>query len=54
MDCFIRCYREDGVIAFWRGNWANVVRYFPTQALSFSFKDYFNSFFDLTQKRTKM
>jgi solute carrier family 25 (adenine nucleotide translocator) protein 4/5/6/31 len=25
----------------WRGNWVNVIRYFPTQALNFSFKDYF-------------
>jgi len=26
-------------LAFWRGNWANVVRYFPTTALNFGFKD---------------
>ena len=31
----------------WRGNWVNVVRYFPTQALSFSFKDFFNGFFNI-------
>jgi solute carrier family 25 (adenine nucleotide translocator) protein 4/5/6/31 len=46
-DCLVRCVREDGVISLWRGNWVNVVRYFPTQALSFSFKDYFNSLFKL-------
>jgi solute carrier family 25 (adenine nucleotide translocator) protein 4/5/6/31 len=42
-DCFIRCIREEGVLSLWRGNWINVVRYFPTQALGFSFKEYFNS-----------
>jgi solute carrier family 25 (mitochondrial adenine nucleotide translocator), member 4/5/6/31 len=26
----------------WRGNGVNVIRYFPTQALNFSFKDYYS------------
>jgi solute carrier family 25 (adenine nucleotide translocator) protein 4/5/6/31 len=43
MDCFLRCLREEGVVALWRGNWVNVIRYFPTQALGFSFKEYFNT-----------
>ena len=29
-DCFIRCIREEGTLSLWRGNWANVLRYFPT------------------------
>lgn len=49
-DCFRRCIQEDGFISLWRGNWVNVVRYFPTQALSFSFKDYFNSLFVLNHE----
>lgn len=32
-DCFGRVLREEGVLAFWRGNQANVIRYFPTQVL---------------------
>ena len=28
-----------GFISFWRGNLANCIRYFPTQALNFAFKD---------------
>ena len=28
-----------GLISFWRGNLANCIRYFPTQALNFAFKD---------------
>lgn len=33
-DCFKRVLREEGVLALWRGNQANVIRYFPTQVLS--------------------
>lgn len=29
-DCFTRVYREQGFASFWRGNMANVIRYFPT------------------------
>merc|ERR1712121_52066 len=35
VDCFVRIPKEQGFMAFWRGNLANVIRYFPTQALSF-------------------
>jgi len=38
-DCFYRTVTEEGVLALWRGNLANVIRYFPTQALNFAFKD---------------
>ena len=38
-DCFVRVTKEEGVVSLWRGNWANVLRYFPTQALNFAFKD---------------
>lgn len=40
-DCFTRVYREQGFASFWRGNLANVVRYFPTQALNFACKDFY-------------
>ncbi|KAL2935521.1 ADP ATP carrier protein [Bienertia sinuspersici] len=32
-DCFKRVFNEEGVFAFWRGNQANIIRYFPTQVL---------------------
>jgi len=40
-DCFRRVATEQGLLSFWRGNFANVVRYFPTQALNFACKDYY-------------
>lgn len=45
VDCFVRIPREQGILAFWRGNLANVIRYFPTQALNFAFKDKFKKIF---------
>lgn len=39
VDCVQKTLRTEGVIPFWRGNLANVLRYFPTQALNFAFKD---------------
>jgi solute carrier family 25 (adenine nucleotide translocator) protein 4/5/6/31 len=32
-------------MSLWRGNLANVLRYFPTQALNFAFKDWFKRMF---------
>merc|ERR1711970_1561197 len=39
LDCTQRVLRTEGIYPFWRGNLANVLRYFPTQALNFAFKD---------------
>ncbi len=30
-ECFSRTIRDEGVVSLWRGNMANVIRYFPTQ-----------------------
>ena len=45
LQCFQRIYREEGLVAFWRGNTANVARYFPSQALNFALKDKFKYIF---------
>merc|ERR1712240_88238 len=45
VDCFVRIPKEQGFGAFWRGNLANVIRYFPTQALNFAFKDTYKQLF---------
>merc|ERR1712212_876597 len=39
LDRTKRVLATEGVVPFWRGNLANVLRYFPTQALNFAFKD---------------
>jgi len=39
LDCSRRILTEEGVLPLWRGNLANCLRYFPTQALNFAFKD---------------
>ncbi|KXS13545.1 ADP/ATP carrier protein [Gonapodya prolifera JEL478] len=44
-DAFVRLSRDEGVGALWRGNLANVIRYFPTQALNFAFKDRYKRMF---------
>jgi solute carrier family 25 (adenine nucleotide translocator) protein 4/5/6/31 len=45
VDCTMRTFRSEGVLSFWRGNLANCIRYFPTQALNFAFKDKIKSAF---------
>jgi solute carrier family 25 (adenine nucleotide translocator) protein 4/5/6/31 len=45
MDVLVRIPKEQGFAAFWRGNLANVIRYFPTQALNFAFKDTYKKMF---------
>ncbi|MCO5608528.1 hypothetical protein L7F22_062739 [Adiantum nelumboides] len=50
-ECFKRTISEEGFISLWRGNTANVIRYFPTQALNFAFKDYFKKLFNKKKDR---
>jgi solute carrier family 25 (adenine nucleotide translocator) protein 4/5/6/31 len=51
LDCFRRVVTEEGVVSLWRGNLANVIRYFPTQALNFAFKDYFKKMFGFSKEK---
>jgi len=50
-ECFRRVSAQEGVASLWRGNTANVVRYFPTQALNFAFRDTFKSMFGYKKDR---
>jgi len=50
-DCFSRVIAEEGFASLWRGNMANVLRYFPTQALNFAFKDQFKRMFGYSQAK---
>jgi solute carrier family 25 (adenine nucleotide translocator) protein 4/5/6/31 len=49
IDCTTRVVSEEGVISLWRGNLANCIRYFPTQALNFAFKDQVKAAFKLSK-----
>ncbi|TFH48379.1 MAG: hypothetical protein E4G89_06395, partial [Methanothrix sp.] len=40
-DCFKRVIADQGFGSLYRGNLANVVRYFPTQAINFACKDFY-------------
>ncbi|XP_071719766.1 ADP,ATP carrier protein 1, mitochondrial-like [Rutidosis leptorrhynchoides] len=50
-ECFSRTVKDEGFMSLWRGNGANIVRYFPTQAFNFAFKDYFKSLFKFNKDR---
>jgi len=53
VDCFSRVSSEQGIKAFWRGNLTNIIRYFPTQAFNFAFKDTIKAFFPKADKNTE-
>jgi solute carrier family 25 (adenine nucleotide translocator) protein 4/5/6/31 len=53
VDCFSRVAKEQGIGAFWRGNLTNIIRYFPTQAFNFAFKDGIKSLFPKADKNTE-
>ncbi|CAO3569996.1 unnamed protein product [Mortierella alpina] len=50
-DCFKRVVADEGVLSLWRGNNTNVIRYFPTQALNFAFRDYYKAMFNFKKER---
>ncbi|KAL7942714.1 mitochondrial carrier [Trichoderma barbatum] len=50
-ECFKRTIADEGFVSLWRGNTANVIRYFPTQALNFPFRDKFKTMFGYTKDR---
>jgi len=53
VNCFTRVASEQGIGAFWRGNLTNIIRYFPTQAFNFAFKDTIKAWFPKADKHTE-
>jgi len=51
IDCFSRVISEEGFAQLWRGNLANVLRYFPTQALNLAFKEQIKLMFNVDPKK---
>ena len=45
VNSFKRIAMDQGVLSFWRGNVANCLRYFPTQAMNFAFKEKYQAIF---------
>merc|ERR1711939_1222233 len=52
VNCFTRVGSEQGFLAFWRGNFTNIIRYFPTQAFNFAFKDTIKALFPKYSPKT--
>mmetsp|Transcript_21137 Transcript_21137/g.68174 ORF Transcript_21137/g.68174 Transcript_21137/m.68174 type:complete len:306 (+) Transcript_21137:102-1019(+) len=53
LNTFSRVAAEQGIGAFWRGNLVNVLRYFPTQAFNFAFKDTIKAMFPKYSSKTE-
>jgi len=53
MDCTARTFANEGLYPFWRGNLANCLRYFPTQALNFAFKGQIKQAFGVPKDASK-
>lgn len=51
IDCLVRIPKEQGVLSYWRGNAANVTKYFTTQALNFSFKELYKPYLSSNYKK---
>ena len=47
IDVLSRVPKEEGFFALWRGNWTNVLRYFPTSAFNFAFKEKYKRIFNV-------
>jgi len=51
-DCFGRVYSEQGMLAFWRGNLVNCLRYAPQQGSALAFNDFLNGVFPVYSNQT--
>ena len=51
INCFTRLYKEEGFKAYYKGNFTNVIRYFPTQAFNFAFKSFYSKIFTYNKSK---
>jgi len=51
-DCFSRVHSEQGMLAFWRGNLVNCLRYAPQQGSALAFNDFLNGVFPTYNNQT--
>jgi len=52
-DCFSRVRGEQGMLAFWRGNLVNCLRYAPQQGSALAFNDFLNALFPVYNSNTE-
>lgn len=52
-DCFRRVHAEQGMLAFWRGNLVNCLRYAPQQGSALAFNDLINNMFPNYDSKTQ-
>jgi len=52
-DCFARVSKDQGVLAFWRGNLVNCLRYAPQQGSALAFNDLINNMFPKYDSNTQ-
>ena len=50
INCFSRIIKEEGLLTLWKGNFTNILFYFPTQSLNFAFKSYYKQLFPPSTK----
>jgi len=50
-ECFKRIITEEGIASLWRGNTADIIRYFPQKALDFAFRDTYTAMFAFKKER---
>ncbi|CAH1100065.1 unnamed protein product [Psylliodes chrysocephalus] len=53
IDALVRIPREQGFLSYWRGNFTNIIMYFPTQSLNFAFKNLYQGFIRADFDRNK-
>jgi len=51
-DCFRRVHADQGILAFWRGNLVNCLRYAPQQGSALAFNDFLNGVFPVYNNQT--
>ena len=49
-NCLVSVAKQEGIPFLWRGNMVNILRYAPTHAFNFSFKEKYKDFLKLNQK----
>lgn len=51
LGCSLSIYYNEGLLAYWKGNTLNVIRYFPTSAFMFGFHEFYKKVFPLPDKQ---